>query len=256
MTTPELRWLDPGAHRVGVVVPPSNPVVEPELDALVGDDVLVYGARLSRRPDLSLKERNRLYVPGYHDALDELFGLDVVCALVALTGPNYQFGVDGDRDLCADLTARFNAPVRTASLAIHDCLIAMGINRIHLLSPYPDWLTDETVSYWTGGGMNVVGVDHMLGEGEQFHAYDTQTDEVVSRLRAIDPEPGAAVLRTGTGLVSIAAIHELALPYVAPILSSNLCGAWWILKHCPGSPGSGLYRQIARDNVPGDGSVD
>jgi len=255
VTYPELRWLARSAQRVGVVVPPSNPVVEPELKALVGDDVVVFGARLSRHPDLSLEERNRLYVPGYHDALDELFGLDVVCALVAMTGPNYRFGVDGDRDLCADLTARFNAPVRTASLAIHDYLIAMGISRIHLVSPYPDWLTDEAVSYWTGGAMNVVGVDHMLGEGERFHAYDTHTDEVVSRLRAVDPEPGAAVLLTGTGLVTIAAIHELAPAYVAPILSSNLCGAWWILQHCPASPGSDLYQQIVRDNPPGDGPV-
>jgi len=238
------------AHRVGVVVPPSNPVVEPELDALVGNDVLIYGSRLPRFTGRTLEERNRLYVPAYADALDELFGLDPVCALVAMTGPNYQFGVEGDRDMCADLSARFGAPVYTASLAIHDTLTALGIDEIHLMSPYPDWLTDETVSYWSGAGMKVVAVEHLLNVGEGFRAYETGTDEVISRLRAIDPEPGTAILLTGTGLVSIASIYLVGHGCRVPILSSNLCGAWWILKQCPGCPGSELYQQIKQAHAP------
>ena len=239
------------AHRVGVVVPPSNPVVEPELDALVGNDVLVYGARLPRFTGRTLEERNELYMPAYAEALDELFGLDPVCALVAMTGPNYHLGVDGDRDLCADLTARFSAPVRTASLAIHDTLDALGINKIHLLTPYPDWLTDETVRYWTGGGMNVVAVENLLSKGEEFHAYETGTDEVVARLRAIDPEPDSAVLLTGTGLVSVASIYLVGHGCRVPILSSNLCGVWWILNQCGDSPGSDLYQEIALSHIAG-----
>ncbi|MFZ4372876.1 MAG: hypothetical protein ACOYO2_06550 [Mycobacterium sp.] len=234
------------AHRVGVVVPPSNPVVEPELDALVGDDVLVYGSRLPRWPGLTLQERNRMYVPAYADSLDGLFGLDPVCALVALTGPNYHLGVDGDRDMCADLTKRFGAPVHTASLAIHDALTALRISNIHLLSPYPDWLTGETVGYWSRSGINVMSVKTLLNAGEDFQAYETGTDEVVARLRAIDPEPGSAVLLTGTGLVSVASIYLVGHGCRVPILSSNFCGAWWVLKQCAGSSGSELYQEIRR----------
>lgn len=240
-------------HRVGVVVPPSNPVVEPELDVLLGDDILLYGSRLPRFTGLTLEERNRRYVPAYADALDTLYGLDVTCALIAMTGPNYQFGVAGDRDLCADLSRRFEAPVHTASLAIYDALLSMDISRITLLSPYPDWLTDETVDYWTGAGINVVGVEHLLGEGQQFSAYETSTDEVVSHLRAFEPEPGAAVLLTGTGLVSVASIYRVNFGCRSPILSSNLCGAWWILHQCGQSPGSEIYREIAPNNLPGPG---
>ena len=235
------------AHRVGVVVPPSNPVVEPELDALVGNDVLVYGSRLPRFAGLTLPERNRMYVPAYADSLDELFGLDPVCALVAMTGPNYHLGVDGDRDMCADLTKRFGAPVHTASLAIHDTLTSLEITDIHLLSPYPDWLTDETVRYWSGAGMNVVAVEHLLSHGEEFHAYETGTDEVVNRLRLIDPAPGSVILLTGTGLVSAASIYLTGHSCRVPTLSSNVCGAWWILSQCAGSLGSELYQEIKRE---------
>ena len=248
----ELAWLAEHCLRVGVVVPPSNPTVEPELDALVGDDVLVYSSRLPRYVGLTLEERNRLYAPAYAEALDGLVGLDVQCALVAMTGPNYQFGLDGDRDMCADLSARLGAPVRTASLAIYDCLETMGVDRIHLMSPYPAWLTDETVSYWSGAGIDVVAVEHLLGEGEQFSAYETRSDEVCSHLRQLTPEPDAAVLLSGTGLVSIASIYRSGYGVRAPILSSNLCGAWWILRQCGNMPGSALYRRVASANFRGE----
>jgi len=246
----ELAWLSDGCLRVGVVVPPSNPVVEPELDALLGDGIRLYSARLPRYPHLTLEQRNDAYIPAYIDALDSLDGLDPVCALIAMTGPTYQFGVDGDRDLCADLSRRFNQPVATASLAIHDSLIALGINRIHLVSPYPDWLTEQMVSYWLGSGINVVGVEHLLAQGEQFRAYEMNTDEVVEHLRAVDPEPDCALLLSGTGMVSIASIYQMGHRSRVPILSSNLCGAWWILGSCGRHRGSALYRRVAPDHVP------
>lgn len=246
---PELAWLADDCLRVGVVVPPSNPVVEPELDALLGDDVQLYASRLPRYQDLDLKQRNERYVPDYADALDSLEGIETVCGYIAMTGPTYQFGVDGDRQLCAELSARFGLPVRTASLAIHDALTALGLNRIHLVSPYPDWLTEQTVAYWSNAGFEVVAVDHLLGKGEEFRAYEMNTDEVVGHLHAVDPEPGCALLLTGTGMVSIASIYEVGRGRRFPILSSNLCGAWWILRQCR-RPGSGLFRRVAPAHLP------
>lgn len=247
---PELAWLSDDCLRVGVVVPPSNPVVEPELDALLGDDITLYSARLPRFPGLTLEQRNELYVPAYADALDSLDGLDPVCAFIAMTGPTYQFGVEGDRDLCAQLSEQFDQPVRTASLAIHDALVAMEINRIHLVSPYPDWLTEQTVDYWSGSGMNVVAVDHLLAQGEQFRAYEMGTDEVVKHLRAVNPEPDSALLLSGTGMVSVASIYQMGHGGRTPILSSNLCGAWWMLSACGRHQGSRLYRRVAPAHVP------
>jgi maleate isomerase len=236
--------------RVGVVVPPSNPVVEPELDALVGDDILVYSARLPRHPDLSLQKRNESYLSGYGDALDSLEGIGAACAYIAMTGPTYQFGVEGDRELCTQLSSRFQLPVRTASLAIHDALTSLGINRLHLVSPYPGWLTEQTEAYWSAAGINVVAVDHLLSEGQEFRAYEMHTDEVVRHLRSVDPEPGCALLLTGTGMVSIASIYQMGHRRRVPILSSNLCGAWWILGQCGHRPGSGLYQRVAPAHLP------
>jgi maleate isomerase len=249
---PELAWLSDDCLRVGVVVPPSNPVVEPELDALLGDDIRLYSARLPRRPGLTLRQRNEMYFASYADALDSLEGIGAACAYIAMSGPNYQFGIDGDRELCSELSRRFGLPVRTASLAIHDALTSLGLNRIHLVSPYPDWLTEQTVAYWSSAGITVAAVDHLLRQGEEFRAYEMETDEVADHLRAVDPEPGSALLLTGTGMVSVASIYQVAYGCKVPILSSNLCGARWILRQCDQRPGSGLYQRVAPAHVPCD----
>ena len=249
---PELSWLDEDCLRVGLVVPPSNHVVEPELDALLGDDIILYSDRLPRYRDTTLEQRNELYVSAYAESLDCLTGLDAVCGFIAMTGPTYQFGVEGDRELCAELSKQFDMPVRTASLSIYEALTALGINRIHLVSPYPDWLTDQTVSYWSQAGVNVVAVDHLLAHGEQFRAYEMRTEEVVGHLRSIDPESDCALLLSGTGMVSIVSIYEMGHGCRVPILSSNLCGAWWILSQCGGRTGSRLYQRVAPGHVPSD----
>lgn len=228
-----------------MVVPPSNPVAEPELDALLGDEVRVYSDRLPVFSGMDLVERNRRYVPAYSNALDELAGLDLACALIAMTGPNYRLGVEGDSELCATLSERLGAPVRTTSLASYDALRALGIDRIHLVSPYPEWLTEDAVRYWEQAGIAVIEVESFLAEGEKFRAYETRTGEVVAHLEAVDREAGAAVMLTGTGLGSIAAIHRVGQSADVPILSSDLCGAWWILSQCGNLAGSELYRSLA-----------
>ncbi|MCB1264397.1 MAG: hypothetical protein KDB56_07370 [Mycobacterium sp.] len=90
-------------------------------------------------------------------------------------------------------------PFRTASLAICDALHALGIGRIHLMSPYPDWLTGQTVAYGAQAGIDVLAVEQLLGEGEQFRAYETRSDEVVGHLQRFVPQPNSAVLLSGTG---------------------------------------------------------
>ena len=96
------------------------------------------------------------------------------------------------------------------------------------MSPYPAWLTDLSIAYWQSGGLKIAQVVRM---SEEFRAYDMGTDEVEAALARVRAPAGAAVVLSGTGLITLPAILAMRARIDAPLLSSNICCAWRVLDH-------------------------
>ncbi len=230
---PSFKELRPSA-RAGVLVPTSNPTVEPELNYLVGDDIALYAARFPYTPALDLEQR----IEGYPDvflACAKAFGaLELNAYLAAMTGASYGLLRAGDDALCEKLSAATGTVSTTACRAIRLAVEALGARRVALISPYPDWLTRRAAKYWEDCGFILTQVVSM---SEEFRAYEMESDEVASALSQVDGEKCDAVVMTGTGMLTIPAILELRESLPATLLSSNLCAAWWIMQTV-GSTGS------------------
>lgn len=227
------KTLRPSA-RVGVLVPTSNPTVEPELHHLVGDDIALYAARFPNTPDLDLKARIDLY-PDVFIACAKAFGdIELNAYLAAMTGASYGLLRAGDDDLCKRLSAATGTTSNTACRAIRESLEALGAKKIALVSPYPEWLTKRAAAYWEDCGFELTQVIMM---SEEFRAYEMESEEVAETLAKIDGDACDAVVMTGTGMLTIPAILELRETINATLLSSNLCAAWWIMRTV-GSKGS------------------
>ena len=214
------------ARRVGVVTPPANPAVEPEVHALMPDGVVMYATRLPVFPG-DLRERNRQYSGAYPAAIDSFGKLGLEAFYFGMTGASYAKGIDGDRALVKALEDKAGKPVFTASLAIYDALVAIEADTVVLVSPYPAWITEEAVGYWESAGVRIAQVVRM---SEEFRAYELGTPDVLAALAQAKPPRGSAILFSGTGLLALPAIARARADAGRPILSSNLCGGWKLLS--------------------------
>ncbi len=233
-----MRFLQP--LRAGIVVPSANPAAEPELRQLLPDTVALHASRLPPMPGTTLEHRNAAYIPAFAKALAGFGELRLDAACVAITGPSYALLPGDDAALQARLAEARACPVVLPSRAILGVLRHLGIGRVALFSPYPGWLSDLAAAYWRAAGLAVVQVFRV---SETFRAYELTPAEVIGALGRMDPPGGAAVILSGTGMATLDALAACAPRMANPLLSSNLCTAWALMRALELGPGA-VWRQV------------
>ena len=214
------------AGTIGVGVPQANTTVEAELRALVPDGVNLVTARLQgSRTD----SRTRLleYFQGLGATLDSFDVAPLRAFGFACTGSSYLLGVQKDRAAFAELSQQRGYAVIPATEAILDALKEIGGRRIALVSPYPDWLTEAGIAYWTEAGAEIVEVAKVAGDtADTRNVYDVTSADAVATAKRLRTRDFDALLMSGTGMPTLRAVGELSLAFSKPVLSSNLCLAW------------------------------
>ena len=234
--------------RVGVIMPPPNPTVEPEFQAALPRDMIMHASRFPVQPG-DLAQRNEGYRAAYPTSVKGYGPLHLDAILVSCTGSSYLLGKAGDAKISADLAALTGVPTITSSYSIQEALAALNIKRITLMSPYPAWLTKQSADYW-GGSLKLDDVIQ-LGDGSTNAAYELDDDYVEEQLLKLPPRAkDSAVLMSGTGMPTLDAIRRVGDKLGVPVLSSNLCGIWWLLRATGLKSGSDHFNAAARPLLP------
>ena len=215
---------------IGLAVPQANSIVEPEMRALMPDGVNLLTTRLRGS---TTDSRDRL--TGYFETLgDTLAAFDVApidAVAYACTASSYLAADEDEAERLAAHEDWFGYPIVTATTALRLALHRLAASSIAIVAPYPDWLADRCIAYWQRRGFDVI--EHRacpMDAADTRSTYGLHSSIVEKQLADMDLSNADAVVVTGTGLPTLAAIGALTQKIGLPVISSNLCLAWATLR--------------------------
>jgi maleate isomerase len=213
--------------RLGFLLPPGNPTIEPEMMATAPEGVSLHFHRMvARGTPGSLDgqaERNRSMV-GHLDESVEMLALvkpDII--IIAHTATSYDLGQDEESALLARLAQASGTRVTTAFASVAAALERLGIKRLALGAPYSAEVTLKGKAHLEAHGFEVVNHDNLKGV---TNIYDETAERAYRLARSVDRPEAQAVFLSGTGMPTVTVLEMLEQDLQKPVISSNSAMMW------------------------------
>jgi len=220
--------------RIGVLLPPGNPTVEPELWGMAPSGVSLHFARLETPPTVGragehagMEERVRAYREGLAGPTTALSQVRPAVVVLAHTASSYALGFGNEQALVDRIASLAGAPALLAAQAVLAALRHLGVKRLALGTPYPESISRQGKTYWEAAGFDIAGY-HRLEDVTDIYAENEERAYLLAR--KADATGADAVLLSGTGLPTVAVLETLERDLGKPVISSNQASLWQALR--------------------------
>ena len=235
--------------RLGFLLQPGNPTIEPEMMAMAPQGVSLHFHRMvARGTPGSLDgqaERNRQMVASLDDGIKMLALVKPDIVVIAHTATSYDLGREAEDALLSRLAQASGTRVTTAFASVAAALERLGVKRVALGAPYSAETTAQGKAHLEAHGFDVVAHDNLKHGG---NIYDTTAEQAYRLARSVDVPEAQAVFLSGTGMPTVAVLDMLEADLQKPVISSNSAMMWLALRACGvNQPIAGYGRLLTLD---------
>jgi len=220
--------------RIGVLVPPGNPTVEPEFYRMAPEGVTIHFARLQGFQTTSapgaaagMEARTLAYLDELSGPAKALGSVSPAVVILAHTASSYATGFADEPRLIDRLSSLCGTTSMTAARAVLIALQHLGVKKLALSTPYPEAISAKSKDFWEAAGFDIVGY-HRLADVQNIYTENEQRAYQLAR-QANTPE-AEAVFLSGTGLPTVGILDTLEQDLKKPVISSNQASLWQALR--------------------------
>ena len=245
-----LPMTDALGHRLllGVLVPSTNTVVEPEYHGMAPDGVTVHTARMYiGDPDTGSDAAFGRLMEQIHASLASALRDVMTCrpqrVCMGMTAVTFVGGLAGDRAVAEEMERLSGVPVTTGPEAVTAALKELGATRIGLISPYQPAAEAHVRRYFSDTGAEIVRMESLRSPNATSIA-EVAADDVARLVAAVDGPGVEAIVQVGTNLAMARLADSLEDRHGKPVVAINTATLWRALRE------SGID-----DRIPGYGAL-
>lgn len=235
--------------KLGIVIPSTNSIVQPETDAMRPPGVTNHIGRihigdLPLTNDTEFASMVEAIAPDLYGAVDRVMTCRPAHLIMAMSIPTFWGGVAGAEQLRARMEARAGVAVSLGSLACAEALRKFAdVRRIGILTPYQPIGDAHVARFFEQGGWRVGAVHSLKRPSEVQIGHATEKD-MRDGLKALAAQGVDAVVQAGTDLAMADLAGEAERWLGLPVIAINVATYW-----------SALRRNGIADKVRGFGTL-
>lgn len=215
--------------RIGLIVPSTNAVNEPEFWRMAPEGVSILTARAMLLGPATQDSYEKM-AQAVDGAAQQLATAEVDIVAYGCTSGSF---ICPMQDLVQGMRERTGVPALAAAGAVVAALRALGARKVALGTPYVDFVNQREIGFLREYGFEVTSMQGLdLGHTqEERRAIGRVPPEALYRLgRAVDRPDADAVFLSCTNLASLGVIAQLEHDLGKPVVTSNQACFWACLR--------------------------
>ncbi len=215
--------------RIGLIVPSTNTINEPEFWRLAPHGVTIHTARATSTGEFSEAYFARLREAGQRCA-EDLATAEVDLIAYGCTSGSIVCPLE---EIVADLTARTGILASATAGSVVAALRALKVRRVAVATPYVDFINEREEEFLRRHGFEVTSLHGLrLGEtqAERRSIGRVPPEHVYRMARTCDRPEAEAIFVSCTNLATLDVIAQIEADLGKPVITSNQACFWHCLR--------------------------